>query len=656
MPGTRKNFPSKTRARKFAGNRYTALAAGEVDASSTGATAKKMRLDENCTVSSDGSIFYVVMAFTTVFGQLSKILKCKKCNSDVLFQKSEMCGLGFQLHVICECSEEKIDSCPKINNGGGVGRKAWEVNRKFVFVMRLLGVGIQGINMFCGMMDICSGFSNSGFYGIMEHIRIAVKTIYDKSLHRAAESEQELLRNLGRTEDSLSVSGDGTWSKRGYSSLLGVITLIGKQTGKVLDLIVKSRFCMSCKKMIKKLSKEDFQVWYDEHAPDCSSNHSGSAGKMEVDGVIEMFERSMDLHNVRYLEYIGDGDSKTFSNLAEKNIYGDDFPVQKLECVLHVGKRMYKRLKDAKKKVTMEKKLRKDQEKKAAEEVAKNSTEAPSTEQTDQPDISSTPGSSNSNPVGKKNAHPKKVVAKKVKKTPASKPASKKGPKKTHAEPKDPVANFTDKIIREMSTFYALAIQRHPDSLDDMYNEVWAGFYHKISTDEHPQHDFCNYEWCKYVQHAAAGEDYEHPPPLDPEVQEIVKEVYTSLSDKKLLERCLGKNNQNNNECFNSCLWQLAPKHMYVGKNILEVASWITSCVFNDGLKSLLLILKCMNVRVGDIAVQLCNRVDKNRLQQSTRKSSEGTKQGRIQKKKDDQELQNQISEVEGILYGPGIE
>lgn len=80
-------------------------------------------------------------------------------------------------------------------------------------------------------------------------------------------------------------------------------------------------------------------------------------------------------------------------------------------------------------------------------------------------------------------------------------------------EPKDPFAELTDKVIREMSTYYALAIQRHSSSLENMKKEVMASFYYKISTDEFPQHANCNYEWCKDIQNTAAGTDFEHPPP-----------------------------------------------------------------------------------------------------------------------------------------------
>ncbi|GFW50689.1 uncharacterized protein TNCV_2889911 [Trichonephila clavipes] len=70
----------------------------------------------------------------------------------------------------------------------------------------------------------------------------------------------------------------------------------------------------------------------------------GSAGKMEVDGMLRIFNRSEKLHNLKYSNYIGDGDTKTFNALSENKPYGDDYLIQKIECVGHVQKRMGTRL------------------------------------------------------------------------------------------------------------------------------------------------------------------------------------------------------------------------------------------------------------------------------------------------------------------------
>lgn len=56
-------------------------------------------------------------------------------------------------------------------------------------------------------------------------------------------------------------------------------------------------------------------------------NHEGSAGKMEVDAIIEMFLRSDEKFGVEYNNYIGSGDSKMFKAILDKNPYGNDFKI-----------------------------------------------------------------------------------------------------------------------------------------------------------------------------------------------------------------------------------------------------------------------------------------------------------------------------------------
>lgn len=51
----------------------------------------------------------------------------------------------------------------------------------------------------------------------------------------------------------------------------------------------------------------------------CEANHEGSARKMEVDGATEMFPRANEKNGVTYINYVGDGDCKTFKAIVEIN-------------------------------------------------------------------------------------------------------------------------------------------------------------------------------------------------------------------------------------------------------------------------------------------------------------------------------------------------
>lgn len=49
------------------------------------------------------------------------------------------------------------------------------------------------------------------------------------------------------------------------------------------------------------------------------------------------------------MDYIGDGDSKTFKAISDAQPYGPNYLVKKRECIGHVQKRMGTRLRNLKK-------------------------------------------------------------------------------------------------------------------------------------------------------------------------------------------------------------------------------------------------------------------------------------------------------------------
>lgn len=157
----------------------------------------------------------------------------------IKFSQTAPRGLGFKIALQCSCENiNYIPSCPFVN-------KAYEINRRIVTAMRLLGVGREGINIFCGVMDICQGLCISTYYSCLENLHSAASAIYDHLVTKAVKEEQELQSESephGNPEH-LTVSGDGTWKKRGFTSLFGVTTLIGKYSKKVVDTVVKSKHC-----------------------------------------------------------------------------------------------------------------------------------------------------------------------------------------------------------------------------------------------------------------------------------------------------------------------------------------------------------------------------------------------------------------------------
>ncbi|XP_032690268.1 uncharacterized protein LOC116853322 [Odontomachus brunneus] len=231
--------------------------------------------------------------------------------------------------------------------------------------------------------------------------------------------------------------------------------------------------------------------------------------------------------------------------------------------------------------------------------------------------------------------------------------ASTKTKSKRKSEPKK--VHLTNKLIQDLLLYYGLAIRRHTNSIQNMKKEIWATFFHKISTDEEPQHSHCPANadsWCKWRQHEAAGTvcDFTHPLSLHDDVQKVLERIYEELTANELLEWCLGNNTQNSNESFNACVWHLVPKHIFTGRKILQISAYTSACVFNEGFCTLLRIMEVMEITIRPAAVQLAHKQDGQRIAQANHRSTDASKKSKIARR-EERALENEAyEEYEGIL------
>lgn len=81
---------------------------------------------------------------------------------------------------------------------------------------------------------------------------------------------------------------------------------------KLIDIVVKSSNYQACVLWNKKTNTDEYIERYEQHEETCSGNHDGSTGKLEIDAINEMFLSPEEKFEVLHVDYIGDGDSKTF--------------------------------------------------------------------------------------------------------------------------------------------------------------------------------------------------------------------------------------------------------------------------------------------------------------------------------------------------------
>lgn len=142
----------------------------------------------------------VILNFLTVFNFLSQCLKCKECDGDVQFSRICERGLGFNLLLKCNCkNQRRVSSSPLVNT-------AYEINRRLMFVMRILGLGFRSINIFCSLMELSTGFGRSTYYAFIGNLLEATKSTFEIIQRKAVDEEKQKNAENGNEETHLSVS------------------------------------------------------------------------------------------------------------------------------------------------------------------------------------------------------------------------------------------------------------------------------------------------------------------------------------------------------------------------------------------------------------------------------------------------------------------
>ncbi|GFX10430.1 CCHC-type domain-containing protein [Trichonephila clavipes] len=282
-----KSRSGRSKKRRFTGNRYTIRATiNENDETSElnsteSASAKKLEsshtsleiFSERLFETSKDNRIGLELIEDSVSGLCSHMnLKCKNCS----FFK------GFPT------TEKMKGSCL--------------INSSIVLGLRIIGKGFSAGKKLCAFLGL-PFLSKLAFRNQERKLLKATERVAQENINAAL---SEIKGSNSFTKCGISI--DGTWQRRGYSSLNGCVSAISVDTGKILDIEVMTQYCHICAKGNCQLSKH------------VCSNYKGSAGNMEVVGAYRIFERS-NVRNVQYNEYYGDGDSKGYESKCCYNFH-----------------------------------------------------------------------------------------------------------------------------------------------------------------------------------------------------------------------------------------------------------------------------------------------------------------------------------------------
>ena len=283
-----------------------------------------------------------LVAFELLQYAISAMCICIHCHSgEVKLVEESREGLGSMFMIQCQ-NEECMESLSFSSNLKG---RFYDVNRRSVLAMRRIGRGYSALQKFCGIMNLPPPLNEKNFQRHQRALSQAATVVATRCMNIAA---KELLQEQGNGE--VAVTFDGTWQRRGFSSLNGVFVCISWLTGRVLDFYVSSKYCHHCTSMNARLesgavSKEEYDKLVGEHKGSCAINTTRSSPGMESEAARVLWTRSEAKRNLKYVTYIGDGDSKGYKEVCQAKPYA----VLKEECIGHIQKRMGKALRDLKK-------------------------------------------------------------------------------------------------------------------------------------------------------------------------------------------------------------------------------------------------------------------------------------------------------------------
>ncbi|GFX34964.1 uncharacterized protein TNCV_2329041 [Trichonephila clavipes] len=311
----RRSTNYRRKKRRFCGNQHSKNETLEpVALDVTPASSKKLCLDSD--------------SYQSISNEI-----CFYCGSKAELKEKVLFGLVSEFYI--DCNSCAMHSTFKSSPVFESSNHDYEINTRITYAIRTLGVGLRGIKTFCSVMDLPPPVSQKSYDRILNNIKSASFIVAVASMNKAAKEE------IAASEtNEICVSGDGTWKTRGHTSRIGVCSIIGDITGKVIDVEVLSSYCKGCDRWKSLKYGTAYQECKKSHEPYCVKNHSGSSNKMEVEGMKRIFKRSLLERNAKYVKYIGDGDTKTFPELQNTVSYN----LEKIECVGHIKKRMGARL------------------------------------------------------------------------------------------------------------------------------------------------------------------------------------------------------------------------------------------------------------------------------------------------------------------------
>lgn len=127
-----------------------------------------------------------------------------------------------------------------------------------------------------------------------------------------------------------------------------------------------------------------------------------------------------------------------------------------------------------------------------------------------------------------------------------------------------------------------------------------------------------------------------------------------TLSETKLLKRCVRGSMQNRNEGINSLVWVRCPKHKHHGVKVIRCAVAFEVLHFHGGAASREKVMQRLSIPAGKFTRRASLARDNKRIQKSDLKVSNKEKQHRQVEQLRRTHREEALRDAEGVTYESG--
>ena len=116
------------------------------------------------------------------------------------------------------------------------------------------------------------------------------------------------------------------------------------------------------------------------------------------------------------------------------------------------------------------------------------------------------------------------------------------------------------KGMRELAPVVIDKLQANCTTVENMQRAIWASFFHVASSKENDDHSHCEASltsWCQFQRDKINKTNlYKPGSGLSLDIVKLIKPIYLDLVKESELKKCLHGKTQNQNESFNSIIWE----------------------------------------------------------------------------------------------------